>query len=612
LPADWAYSQCPNGGGPLDRSAESSSRPLDERQPVRILVVEDDPAFAELLRMQLRRLRSLDVELEVAGTLARALELTESGSFGLVLADLTLPDSKGLATAEALCRRGDQLVIVLTGDDRPEMRAGAVEAGAYDFLSKDELTSAALDRLVRLASIQAVTRRALRESDERFRQLVGMSSDWYWEQDEQLRFTRFQGHSADAWGNRPNDAVGKLRWELEGLTPVSCTWEEHRALLDARKPFRDFIYARVRDGFEARYVCAHGEPYFDRNGKFRGYRGIATDITTRQRAEDELRRFRQAMDNSADMIFIADRETMRYVDVNATACRLTGYTREELLNMRPSDILPIALDELARQYDLAIADPAAPSGINSTYRCKDGSSLPFESTRHVVRSGGRWLIVAISRDIRPRLAAEQAVRDSERRFRDTFDLAGSGIAHVGLDGRFLRVNRRLCRLLGYTAEELVGRSVKELSHKDDRDVTDAQRARLRAGDGESVSFEKRYRRKDGSTVWVDLTVAVARDPDGTPLYEISIMEDASARKANEERILHLGRMNAALGAANEAILRAASPQEVFERACAIAVEAGGFLIGTVFVLDAETRKLSRAAASGPVSALVENIVPSMD
>ncbi|OGA64757.1 MAG: hypothetical protein A3G83_05465 [Betaproteobacteria bacterium RIFCSPLOWO2_12_FULL_68_20] len=236
------------------------------------------------------------------------------------------------------------------------------------------------------------------------------------------------------------------------------------------------------------------------------------------------------------MILLIDRATMRFVDVNGTACALLGYSREELLAMGPQDVLPTTREQLAHSYDTLIADPSLQNGMHAYYTCKDGSRLPFESTRRVLRSGDRWIIVAISRDIRRRAAAEAALRESEERYRRTFDLAGSGIAHVGLDGRFLRVNRTLCEVLGYPQEELVGKHVKEISHPEDRDLTDARRSRMHAGEMESARFEKRYLRKDGSVVWVDLTVALARDPEGRPLHEISIMEDITEAKQAESAL----------------------------------------------------------------------------
>src|ERR1051326_3985914 len=83
----------------------------------------------------------------------------------------------------------------------------------------------------------------------------------------------------------------------------------------------------------------------------------------------------------------------------------------------------------------------------------------------------------------------EALRESEERYRRTFELAASGIAHIGLDRRFIRVNRRLCEILGYPEEELVGRTGRELSHPDDVDVINRQRPRLYAGELSSVRVE---------------------------------------------------------------------------------------------------------------------------
>ena len=268
---------------------------------------------------------------------------------------------------------------------------------------------------------------------------------------------------------------------------------------------------------------------------------IIQDISDRKRAEEDLRRFKLALDESADMIVLTDRATMRHVDVNQTACKLLGYTKEELLRMGPADLLPVSREELEQTYDRLIANPSLPDGMRSYYRRKDGSHLPFESTRRVMRSADTWIIAAVSRDIRERIASESILRDSEVRFRETFELAGSGMAHIALDGRFLRVNRRLCEMLGYQEGEIIGRSVKAISHPDDRDVTDAPRARLRSQEVNSASFEKRYLRKDGSVIWVMLTVALARNSAGEPDYEISVLEDISERRRMAQEVLQAER-----------------------------------------------------------------------
>ena len=129
-----------------------------------------------------------------------------------------------------------------------------------------------------------------------------------------------------------------------------------------------------------------------------------------------------------------------------------------------------------------------------------------------------------------RIQAQEQLRESEERFQSTIELAAIGIAHVDPGGRFIHANGWLCNLPGYTREELLGVTVKQISHPDDKDATNELRAELHGGLINSFRAEKRYVHKDGSVVWVGMTIAVKRKPSGEPLYDISVVEDISERK----------------------------------------------------------------------------------
>jgi PAS domain S-box-containing protein len=161
-------------------------------------------------------------------------------------------------------------------------------------------------------------------------------------------------------------------------------------------------------------------------------------------------------------------------------------------------------------------------------------------------------LVSTLTDVTEQTNAEARLKESEARFRQTFELAASGLCHV-VDGRFVRVNKSLCEILGYSEKELLGKSVKEVSHPEDRDVTDADRARIRAGELAQARFEKRYLRRDGSVVWCDIAIALVRDVFGMPLYEIAVFDDITERKKSE----------AALHAAHEELKRSNAELEQF-------------------------------------------------
>jgi two-component system sensor histidine kinase UhpB len=137
-------------------------------------------------------------------------------------------------------------------------------------------------------------------------------------------------------------------------------------------------------------------------------------------------------------------------------------------------------------------------------------------------------------DVTAQHNAEARLRESEERYRRTFELAASGMAHISLERRFLRVNPKLCEILGYPEQELLQLTGRHISHPDDLDVINEQRPALYSGEINAVRLEKRYVRKDGSIVWVKFTMTVERDAEGHPLYEIAVYDDitASARPSS--------------------------------------------------------------------------------
>jgi PAS domain S-box-containing protein len=122
-------------------------------------------------------------------------------------------------------------------------------------------------------------------------------------------------------------------------------------------------------------------------------------------------------------------------------------------------------------------------------------------------------------------------------FENAFTHAAIGMALVGLDGRWLRVNPSLCQLVGYAEPELLASSFQDITHPDDLDTDLAYVGQMLRGEIESYQMEKRYRRRDGSLVWVMLSVSLARTEEGTPLHFISQLQDITARKEAEARTL---------------------------------------------------------------------------
>ncbi|MCC6608648.1 MAG: EAL domain-containing protein [Burkholderiales bacterium] len=207
-----------------------------------------------------------------------------------ILLDINMPGMNGFECCERIRRlpHGERVpILILTVSDDDASIARAYEVGATDFAAKPiswKLLGHRMRYLLRAS--RALESRA--RSEARFRSLVHLSSDWYWEQDESFRFTLVSQEGAAKSGVARAHALGKACWEMHEAAPAIGAWEDHRATLLARQPFRDFEYVCAGDDGQPRHVSTSGEPIFDGGGRFRGYRGVGHDITGRKLAEQQL------------------------------------------------------------------------------------------------------------------------------------------------------------------------------------------------------------------------------------------------------------------------------------------------------------------------------------
>lgn len=128
----------------------------------------------------------------------------------------------------------------------------------------------------------------IRESEARFRDLIELSSDWYWELDTSYRFTLLAGDVAAKADFDPSEASAKPLWEVEGLSLCDMEWDEFREILDKQARFSDIVYVTDRSSNGKHYVSISGKPMLDQDKKFRGYRGVGQDITERKRYEEKI------------------------------------------------------------------------------------------------------------------------------------------------------------------------------------------------------------------------------------------------------------------------------------------------------------------------------------
>ena len=311
--------------------------------------------------------------------------------------------------------------------------------------------------------------------------------------------------------------------------PVALAME--RYLNGDSQSFEIQLRLRHSDG-RYRWFLVRGIVVRDARGVPIRFAGTSVDITDRKLAEEGLgaseHRFRTFVEHATDGFVLYDERGI-ILDLNGQMCQSLGYTAEELIGQSPLAFSPEMtqplLDELLRRLE-----HGEHVALASRHRRKDGSEFPVDIRARQFHDGGRPLIVAVVRDVTEREEAERALRQSEARFRGTFDNAGVGIVHCDLDGRFIDANQSYCDILGYTWEALSSLTYKDVTHPDDVASSTSQFDALVRGELTSFTVEKRYIARSGAVVWGHVTVSLQRDASGIPLHSIAIMRDISEQK----------------------------------------------------------------------------------
>jgi len=263
-----------------------------------------------------------------------------------------------------------------------------------------------------------------------------------------------------------------------------------------------------------------------------------------RRREEQLRkseeRFRAVFENSAVGIVLqtGDRSG-RFLAANAAYQRMLGYSADELSTLTFMDITYEEDREANRRLAAELLEGKRQSfELMKRNRRKDGTLMWVSIHVSLIPGTGSndQMFMSIVDDITERKRAEEALGKSERQFRALFEEAAVGIALVDSAGRPFESNRKLEQILGYSADELRGMPFTAFTHPDDANADWSLFGDLLNGKRDHYHIEKRYRRKDGTIVWGDLTVYIVRDDRGQPMFSIGMVQDISDRKRAEEAL----------------------------------------------------------------------------
>jgi two-component system, sensor histidine kinase and response regulator len=380
---------------------------------------------------------------------------------------------------------------------------------------------------------------ALRKSEHRFRTFADHATDAFFLHDDKFVIVDVN--------RRACESLGYTRDELLGMTPVDFDPDITPARLDE-------IDQKLRAGemmaFESRHrrkdgtifpVEIRGRRFLEGGRRFSV--ALARDITERKRTEEALReseqRWRSLTEALPHLVWSATPDgACDYFSMQWT--EFTGVPEIHLLGWQWMEVLHPDDREPTRQLWTNAVAGYGPYDVEYRVRRTDGEYRWFK-TRGVPILGSdglghrrddgnvfKWF--GTCTDITDLRRTEEALRESEERFRGTFENAGAGIAHTDPTGRLLRVNEKFCAIVGYPREELLQKTFQDITHPDDLTNSLGSLAVLMRGESAVVRHEKRYVRKDGSVVWVELFTSLQRDAAGQPAYAIAVVQDISERR----------------------------------------------------------------------------------
>ena len=494
-----------------------------------------------------------------------ALNIARQTLPDLILLDIRIPDISGFEICRQL-KNTEQTcnipVIFLSVLEEIQNKINAFAAGGVDYITKPFQTEEVLARVRTHLSLRTMQKQleeknarlhqeiaertrfeqALREERDKAQQYLNIAGVIILALNRHGAVTLINKKGCELLGYHEHDIVGKNWFEI--FLPERRKYKvSHRfqlvmaGELDVFEYFENLVI--TRDG-EERLIAWHNNLLKDDKGKIIGALSSGNDITLSRRAEEALRIEKEFSENIlnalADTVFVFDPSTGKPLRWNN---EISGYSDEEIASRKAPDSWYDANDFLRAQKTMKRLFQGGRGTVEMALMTKTGQTVPTEYSASLFKNTehGSQYIIAVGRDITERKQTEKALRDSEKRFRSVFESSASGMILVeARHKKFVEVNQKACQFLGYTAEELLGKTYIEVTHPDDLAKTQSESKKLISRENDFFSLDKRYVTRDGRTVWANTNVAVIKNADDTvPLFIVQLI-DITKRKHFENAL----------------------------------------------------------------------------
>jgi PAS domain S-box-containing protein len=385
---------------------------------IKLLLIEDNPDDAQLLRLALNKAAGVRFQLEVATNLKEGLGRLAQGGIEVILLDLTLPETSGMDTFKAVQAQAHDLpIIILSGVDDETLARNAVHAGAEDYLVKGREVTQLVTRALIYAIERTESRRALLKAEERYRGIFENSVAGIFQTSPEGTYVDVNPALTRIYGYASREEMMSKISDIARLLYVDPNRRtEFVRLMKEKGVVQDFEAQIYRKDGSVIWISEHARAVKDAQGNILFYEGMVEDITARKEAEEKLRfselRFRSIWQKSFEGMRLTD-EHGTMLAVNPSFCQIVGLPAEELVG-RPFTAIYSSTEDVAemmQKYQTRFADKKIETLLQRHVAFRSGKVVDVElSNSFIEMEEGRSLLLSLVRDVTIRKLAEERER----------------------------------------------------------------------------------------------------------------------------------------------------------------------------------------------------------
>lgn len=507
---------------------------------IKILLIDDSKNSYFIVKRLFRDFKDKRYQLDWINSYSEAVSAMNKKTYDVYLVDYLLGKRNGLELMEEPSFENTHApVIFLTASEDEQIDIKAMKAGAADYLIKGQFDSNILERTIRYSLEHLQTLKALGESETKYRNLIESLPVMFYSAEPEPPYDplyvspsfEMLGYSLEEW--KSNCGL----W-VEILHPEDREWvltETAKAVLEEAST--DYEYRVIKKNGDVVWIHDRGRSVKSKDGKIICRQGVLLDITMRKIAEEALkeheRQFSNLFENANDIVFIRDLEG-KCLSINNAVEKIFGYTRDEMLKLNWKDYVAPEHHELVKK---SLAEKFIEKG-QSIYELncitKDGRKITVEINSCGIYKGKELVgLQGISRDITERKKSEDALRESEERFREIFENANDLIYTHDLKGTFTSLNRAGEIITGYSREEIIKLNISDVVAPEDLQAA-IERIASSISE-EALRYELDIISKDGRRVSLELNSKFIIK-EGKPTGVQGIARDITERKATDEKL----------------------------------------------------------------------------